>query len=381
MKIIFNKSINEINKNDWDSLAPKNEYPFLKYEFLKLLELTGSTGISSGWVPMHITLEHEDSLIAAMPLYLKNNSQGEFVFDHSWANAFYHHGINYYPKLVSSIPYTPATGPRVMIKNTYSKKDILPIILEGIKSISKSNDISSWHILFPDDGEIASYRENDLSIRKNAQFVWFNEDYSSFDDYLDSFRARHRKNVKKERKKLSSQNLEVHHFTGADLNDELMNNFYNFYLSTNLKRSGHEGYLSKEFFLNAPQFIADNIVLMMANEKTTKHVVGGSLFFKDKENLYGRYWGCNEEFDCLHFECCYYQGIDFCIENNLKKFDPGVQGEHKIKRGFKPVETFSAHWIADEKFRTAIEDFVLREESQIKRYVKEAKKYLPFKSV
>ena len=381
MKIIFNKSINEINKEKWDAIVPKNEYPFLKYEFLKLLELTGSTGISSGWIPMHLTLEHENKLIAGMPLYLKNNSQGEFVFDHSWANAFYHHGIDYYPKLVSSIPYTPATGPRVIVSEDYNKRDVLPIIIDGIKSISESNNISSWHILFPELNEIDHYQENDLSIRKNAQFVWFNEGYKSFDDYLESFRARHRKNVKKERRKLSSQNLVINHFSGSDLNNDLMKSFYNFYLSTNLKRSGHEGYLSKEFFLMAPKSIAENIVLMMASEKNSNEVVGGSMFFKDKENLYGRYWGCNEEFDCLHFECCYYQGIDFCIKNNLKRFDPGVQGEHKIKRGFKPIETFSAHWIADEKFKTAIQDFVVREDSQIKRYVKEAKKYLPFKSI
>ena len=298
-----------------------------------------------------------------------------------WANAFYHHGIDYYPKLVSSIPYTPATGPRVIVSEDYNKRDVLPIIIDGIKSISESNNISSWHILFPELDEIDHYQENDLSIRKNAQFVWFNEDYKSFDDFLESFRARHRKNVKKERKKLSSQNLVINHFSGSDLNNDLMNSFYDFYLSTNLKRSGHEGYLSKEFFLMAPESIAENIVLIMASEKNSNEVVGGSLFFKDKENLYGRYWGCNEEFDCLHFECCYYQGIDFCIKNNLKRFDPGVQGEHKIKRGFKPIETYSAHWIADEKFKSAIEDFVMREESQIKRYVKEAKKYLPFKSI
>lgn len=381
MKIIFNKSISEVDKNQWDDLVPENEYPFLKYEFLKLLELTGSTGVSSGWVPMHLTVEHEDNLIAGMPLYLKNNSQGEFVFDHSWADAFYHHGINYYPKLVSSIPYTPATGPRIILKDNYNIKDVLPIIIEGIKNISESNNISSWHVLFPNIDEIAPYQEGGLSIRKNAQFIWFNEEYESFDNYLESFRARHRKNVKKEREKLSSQNLTVSHFSGSDLNEDLMNTFYYFYLSTNLKRSGHEGYLSKEFFLKAPSSIADNIVLMMASEKNSKNIVGGSLFFKDKENLYGRYWGCRQEFDCLHFECCYYQGIDFCIKNKLKRFDPGVQGEHKIKRGFKPVETYSAHWIADERFKTAIEDFVLREESQIKRYVEEAEKYLPFKSI
>ena len=381
MKIIFNKSISEIKKKDWDSLIPQSEYPFLKYDFLNLLESSNSVGQNSGWVPMHLTVEEKGNIIAAVPLYLKNHSQGEFVFDHAWANAFYQHGLDYYPKLVSSIPHTPASGPRILIKNGYKLKDLVPVIVEAIKSISEINNISSWHILFPDEVELDAYQESSLSVRKNAQFIWFNENYKDFDDYLDSFRARHRKNVKKEREKLSQQNLEINHFSGKELNQNLMDNFYNFYLSTNLKRSGHEGYLTENFFKQAINNLSENIVLMMATEKSSGKIVGGSFFFKDKENLYGRYWGCLKEFDCLHFECCYYQGIDYCIKNNLKKFDPGVQGEHKIKRGFKPTETFSAHWIADDRFRSAIDDFVIREESQIRKYVNEAKKYLPFKTI
>ena len=381
MKIIFNKSISEIKKKDWDSLIPQSEYPFLKYDFLNLLESSNSVGQNSGWVPMHLTVEEKGNIIAAVPLYLKNHSQGEFVFDHAWANAFYQHGLDYYPKLVSSIPHTPASGPRILIKNGYKLKDLVPVIVEAIKSISEINNISSWHILFPDEVELDAYQESSLSVRKNAQFIWFNENYKDFDDYLDSFRARHRKNVKKEREKLSQQNLEINHFSGKELNQNLMDNFYNFYLSTNLKRSGHEGYLTENFFKQAINNLSENIVLMMATEKSSDKIVGGSFFFKDKENLYGRYWGCLKEFDCLHFECCYYQGIDYCIKNNLKKFDPGVQGEHKIKRGFKPTETFSAHWIADDRFRSAIDDFVIREESHIRKYVNEAKKYLPFKTI
>ncbi len=381
MKIIFNKSLSEIKKNDWDKLIPSNEYPFLKYDFLNLLESSSSVGRESGWVPMHLTLEEKGKIIAAIPLYLKNHSQGEFVFDHSWANAFYQHNLDYYPKLVSSIPHTPATGPRILIDKKYNLKDLMPIIVDAIKSVAESNNISSWHILFPEEIELDVYRKCSLSVRKNVQFIWFNEDYKDFDDYLNSFRSRHRKNVKKEREKLSQQNLQIDHFSGADLTQNLMDNFYAFYLSTNLKRSGHEGYLTEYFFKNAIKYLSKNIVLMMATEKLSNQIVGGSFFFKDKENLYGRYWGCLKEYDCLHFECCYYQGIDYCIKNNLKKFDPGVQGEHKIKRGFKPTETFSAHWIADDRFKTAIDDFVIKEESHIKNYVNEAKKYLPFKII
>ena len=380
MKIIFNKSINEIDKDQWDAIVPKNEYPFLKYEFLKLLELTGSTGISSGWVPMHLTLEHENKLIAGMPLYLKNNSQGEFVFDHSWANAFYQHGLDYYPKLVSSIPHTPASGPRLLIREGENKKELFAMIKEGVKNIAAKNNISSWHILFPKEDEVDFYDNSNLSIRKNAQFIWFNENFKSFEDYINSFRARHRKNVKKERDKIKKQELIIETFSGEDLNYDLLNKFYKFYLSTNIKRSGFSGYLTKQFFLNFPTTLFNNLVIVFAKKKNNDEMVGGSLFFRDDQNLYGRYWGCIEEFDCLHFECCYYQGIDYCIKNKLQKFDPGVQGEHKIKRGFSPTETYSAHWIADERFREAIEDFVNKEERHINYYLEDAKKLLPFKT-
>ena len=197
---------------------------------------------------------------------------------------------------------------------------------------------------------------------------------------LDSFRARHRKNVKKERSKIKKQDLIIETFSEEEINYDLLDKFYKFYLSTNIKRSGFSGYLTKQFFLNFPSNLFKNLVIVLAKKKSNNEMVGGSLFFKDDKNLYGRYWGCIEEFDCLHFECCYYQGIEYCIKNKLKRFDPGVQGEHKIKRGFSPTETYSAHWIADDRFREAIDDFVIKEERHINLYLEDAKKLLPFKS-
>ena len=380
MKISFNSSIEEISKKEWDSLVNVVDYPFLKHDFLKLLENTGCVGAETGWIPLHISISRDDELIAAMPLYLKSHSQGEFVFDHSWANAFYQHGLDYYPKLVSSIPHTPASGPRLLLKDGENQKELFSLMKEGVKSIAKKNNISSWHILFPEEREINFYENSNLSIRKNAQFVWFNQNFKSFEDYLDSIRARHRKNVKKERSKIKKQDLIIETFSEEEINYDLLDKFYKFYLSTNIKRSGFSGYLTKQFFLNFPSNLFKNLVIVLAKKKSNNEMVGGSLFFKDDKNLYGRYWGCIEEFDCLHFECCYYQGIEYCIKNKLKRFDPGVQGEHKIKRGFSPTETYSALWIADDRFREAIDDFVIKEERHINLYLEDAKKLLPFKS-
>lgn len=380
MKISFNSSIEEISKKEWDSLVNVVDYPFLKHDFLKLLENTSCVGAETGWIPLHISISRDDELIAAMPLYLKSHSQGEFVFDHSWANAFYQHGLDYYPKLVSSIPHTPASGPRFLLKDGENQKELFSLMKEGVKSIAKKNNISSWHILFPEEREINFYENSNLSIRKNAQFVWFNQNFKSFEDYLDSFRARHRKNVKKERSKIKKQDLIIETFSEEEINYDLLDKFYKFYLSTNIKRSGFSGYLTKQFFLNFPSNLFKNLVIVLAKKESNNEMVGGSLFFKDDKNLYGRYWGCIEEFDCLHFECCYYQGIEYCIKNKLKRFDPGVQGEHKIKRGFSPTETYSAHWIADNRFREAIDDFVVKEERHINLYLEDAKKLLPFKS-
>ena len=380
MKISFHSSIEEISKKEWDSLLNDINYPFLKHDFLQLLESTSCVGAKTGWIPLHVTISKGNSLLAGMPLYLKSHSQGEFVFDHSWANAFYQHGLDYYPKLVSSIPHTPASGPRLLIKDGENKKELFEMIKEGVKNIAAKNNISSWHILFPREEEVDFFDDSNLSIRKNAQFIWFNENFTSFEDYLNSFRARHRKNVRKERNKIIEQELIIETFSGENLNYDLLNKFYKFYLSTNIKRSGFSGYLTKQFFLNFPATLFKNLVIVFAKKKSSDEMVGGSLFFRDDQNLYGRYWGCIEEFDCLHFECCYYQGIDYCIKNKLKKFDPGVQGEHKIKRGFAPTETYSAHWIADERFSEAIEDFVTKEERHINYYLEDAKKLLPFKT-
>ena len=380
-EIKFHNSISSITKDSWNKLVPEDDYPFLKYEFLELLEKTNCVGKDTGWHPAHILIERNSIPIGAMPLYIKTDSSGEFVFDYSWANAFYQNGLDYYPKLVSSIPFTPASGPRILCDEGESPDKIFSLVLSGVKKLSEENNISSWHVLFPEESDLSIFKNKSLSIRKNAQFIWFNKNFSSFEEFLETFRSRHRKNVNKEREKIISQGIEIQTFSGSELNQNLMMSFYEFYLSTQLKRSGHLGYLTKEFFETCLDKIKENIVLVLARDKKLDALIGGSMFFKDNKNLYGRYWGCSEEYDCLHFECCYYQGIDFAIKNKLQRFDPGVQGEHKIKRGFKPTLTYSAHWISEPNFKNAIEDFVNKEEKHIGAYVKATSKYLPFKDL
>ena len=314
-----------------------------------------------------------------MPLYLKNNSQGEFVFDYSWANAYYQHKKYYYPKFVSSIPFTPATGPRILYSKLNDKKNTAEQIFKAIQKVSKENEISSWHILFPEEDEKDLFESLGLSTRKNVQFMWKNNNYESFDHFLEFFSSRNRKNLKKERRKIAEQDLEIKRFTGNQISLDVVDDFYSFYVDTHLRRSGHSGYLNKDFFEEITQTIADNILIILAYKNG--RAVAGSFFFYDQNNLYGRYWGTSSDFDALHFECCYYQGIDFCIEKNIKRFDPGVQGEHKIKRGFEPTFTFSSHWIENYDFSLAINDFLLREDKYIKDYHQDASTLLPFKNI
>ena len=378
MHIKFLSQIKDVEKHSWDSLNHES-YPFLSFDFLNALEESGCVSERTGWQPFHVTLWKEESLIGAMPLYLKNNSQGEFVFDYSWANAYYQHKKYYYPKFVSSIPFTPATGPRILFSTSNDKKNTAEQIFKAIQKVSKENEISSWHILFPEEDEKDLFESLGLSTRKNVQFMWKNNNYESFDHFLEFFSSRNRKNLKKERRKIAEQDLEIKRFTGNQISLDVVDDFYSFYVDTHLRRSGHSGYLNKDFFEEITQTIADNILIILAYKNG--QAVAGSFFFYDQNNLYGRYWGASNDYDALHFECCYYQGIDFCIEKNIKRFDPGVQGEHKIKRGFEPTFTFSSHWIENHDFSLAISDFLLREDKYIKDYHQDATTLLPFKNI
>ena len=376
MKVEFINSINEINKEEWNAVI-NSDYPFLKYEFLVSLEKHKCVSEDRGWSPFHVIVSEENKKIAIMPMYIKTDSQGEFIFDWSWADAFYRNGVNYYPKLVCSIPYTPASGPRLSVIQEDKTTEIIESIYSALKKISEKLDFSSVHILLAEEEEIRSFSNAGFSIRSSYSFHWFNNNYKDFNNFLEDMTSRQRKNIKKERDKILQQGITMRKIKGEDITDEMLSAFYQFYQLTYLKR-GMQGYLNYDFFKEIFQLIPENILLILALDKGGNYVAG-ALNFYDTKKLYGRYWGCFEEFDSLHFEACYYQGIEFCIDNALVAFDPGVQGEHKIKRGFCPIETFSAHWIKDSRVREAIDDFLVREKTHVKNYNDDRKGLLPFK--
>jgi len=376
MKIDFLDSIEKIKKEDWDAVL-SSKYPFLKYEFLKALEVTNCVSPEQGWTPLHLVASENTRIMAIMPLYIKTDSQGEFIFDWSWADAYYRNGLNYYPKLVSSIPFTPASGPRILITDETRSTEIIEEISRALKQITEESDFSSVHILLANKDEIKDFSQEDFSLRTSYSFHWFNNHYLSFENFLQDMTSRQRKNIKKERKKINDQGVTVSRICGSEITLEMLETFYQFYQVTYLKR-GMRGYLNFEFFKKIVDSIPETIMLVLAKNNSGEYVAGALNFFDD-EKLYGRYWGCLEEYDSLHFETCYYQGIEYCINNKLKFFDPGVQGEHKIRRGFEPEITSSLHYFLRNDLREAVKIFCNKEKHGILQYKKSCEEYTPIK--
>ena len=375
MQIEIVESLLDITKPRWNSWIP-DDYPFLQHEFLVGLESSGCTTADSGWQPFHITVYNEGDLVGFMPCYLKTHSYGEYVFDWSWADAWQRSGLSYYPKLLSGIPFTPATGPRLLVAEGIDSRKVWVSIVDWIKDFCASKKISSWHILFPSAKDSDLLTELDCHQRSAIQFHWFNLGYSDFQDYLSSFVSRKRKNIKKERSRIKEQAIEMEMLTGSEILPEYWLAFYDFYRMTYAKRSGHGGYLSKDFFLSVLPKMGDMVVMSVA--KITSRPVAAALYFKSSNTLFGRYWGCTAEYDFLHFEACYYQGIEYCITHGLSKFDPGAQGEHKIQRGFKPTRTYSNHLIEPIEFSNAVKDFTEKEADHVEKYRLQANELLPF---
>ena len=377
MKFRFIHSLSEINAKQWDDLR-QGSYPFLSHAFLSALEESGSVGTNTGWSPQHLVGEDDGKLLLAMPLYLKTHSYGEYVFDWQWAQAFEHHGRQYYPKLLSAVPFTPASGPRVLT-HTELDNQTLSNAFDFIKAFTIKHSISSWHLLFPNENLAALLNaEKEMMLRQDVQFHWKNNDYANFDAFLGALRSTKRKQIRRERRKVAEQDIKLIQKSGADLSNEDWQDFYRAYCATYYKRSGHAGYLNKAFFEQIANTMSDQIMLVLAYQHD--EFLASSLFFFDDHSLYGRYWGALEEADCLHFEACYYPGIDFAIDRGLQTFNPGTQGEHKLVRGFEPVKTNSYHWIADSEFATAISHYLARERASINDYQQAAADYLPFKS-
>ena len=370
MKTEFVKSINDISELTWRSLASATS-PFLSYQFFKALESSKSVCHKTGWQSHHLLCSKSNNVCAILPMHIKQHSWGEYVFDWAWADAYQQHDEPYYPKLVATIPFTPITTTK-LISNDNILSELFPVLSEHCQEQS----INSWHILYAPEIDKQLLRANNVFQRNTVQFHWFNRQYSHFDDFLSSFTARKRKNVKKERLSISQQNIKVRRILGKDITQDELNFFYLTYQLTYLKR-GHSPHLTIAFFADILKTLPQNILLIIASVNDNN--VACSWFFFDEQQLYGRYWGCTESYNNLHFELCYYQGIEFCIERKLQRFNPGAQGEHKIQRGFEPVLTHSYHWIKRIDFRAAIQQFCIEEQQKMQHYLNHCQQFLPFK--
>lgn len=369
-------SLSQVDASAWNRLAGEN-YPFLRHEFLSALEESGSVSEQTGWVTQHVLVFDQMQLIALMPLYLKYHSAGEFVFDQPWAQAYRQHGRSYYPKWLTAIPFTPCQGPRLVTDNSLTEERLLPLLLSTIRDLSETHAVSSWHCLFPCARQAARLSTAGLLLREDVQFHWFNDHYLDFEDFLQNLTSSKRKMIRRERRKVGESGIELKRLSGREIGEKEWRAFFQFYQMTYLKK-GMRPYLNLDFFLKCAALMADRMLMVLATKETS--YVGAALSFIGADTLYGRYWGCLEEFDFLHFEACYYQGLEYCIEHGLQRFDSGAQGEHKIARGFTPVTTYSAHWIKDPGFTKALEHFLARERKAVHNYRLDAASYLPYKN-
>lgn len=375
MQFRFLSSLSEIPAHSWDALW-QSDYPFTRHAFLVALENSNSVGGESGWLGQHLIAERDGDLCFAMPLYIKQHSYGEYVFDWAWADAYQRHGLPYYPKLLAAIPYTPATGPRVGFCSSLNEAEQTLALQQALELIEQScaeRGFSSAHILFPKSSIAKSWLR-----REGTQFHWFNRAYTCFDDFLNEMSSRKRKNIRKERAKVATQDCRIALHTGTETSEDDWRKFYSLYHRTYLKRSGRPGYLGADFFPELARTMSEQIVL--AKVEYQGAMIAGAVYFQDSRTLYGRYWGALAEFDGLHFETCYYQGIEYAIAKGLQRFDPGAQGEHKIQRGFQPVITQSFHYVQHPEFREAIGRFCKEESFHNLEYAKDAQTYLPFKA-
>jgi predicted N-acyltransferase len=379
MHSIIIDSLDEVLSDSWNSLQGTH-IPFLRHEFLSALEKHHCVGESTGWIPQHILIYEGETLLGAAPQYLKTNSYGELVFDWAWAEAYQRSGLNYYPKLVTAIPYTPATGPRLLIAPNREREEIATPLIQAALEHAKKLQLSSVHWLFPHEQDMQQLKQQGLLIRLGCQFHWNNlpgtEYYRDFDDYLDRFTSSKRKKIRRERRQVSEAGVTLQRLQGNELSDAQWQSVHRHYRSTFDRLSGYAT-LSLDFFRELSQTMPQQLIVMLAEHHG--NTVASAICFRDDNTLYGRHWGCDAHFQNLHFEACYYQGLEYCIEHKLQRFDPGAQGEHKISRGFLPTPTWSAHWIAEPQFRAAIADFLQRETQGMQHYIQALSEHSPFK--
>ena len=387
VKVEFINDINLIEKKQWDLCACPEIFkgekiidPFTTYNFISALENSGSVGKGTGWHSCHLVVKIEKEIIAVMPLYLKGHSQGEYIFDHNWAQAYNNFGGNYYPKIQSAVPFTPATGRRFLTKKGFEKqgRDALE---RGIINLALNNKLSSAHITFCTSFEAKKVSDNNFLKRKTLQYHWENKGFSNFEDFLNSLSSRKRKTIKKERKiatSLFKDNDGIFSFTGSQLRDKHWDSFWKFYQDTGNRKWGIP-YLTRDFFQIINECMPENILLFLAIENNTP--IAGALNFIGADTLYGRYWGCSKYHSCLHYELCYYQAIDYALKNRIKKVEAGAQGEHKISRGYLPSFVYSLHWFSNKSFASAISEYLDKEEKVINQEYDILMKTSPYKQL
>ncbi|MFP5447983.1 MAG: GNAT family N-acetyltransferase [Alphaproteobacteria bacterium] len=372
-----NRRIADIGKAAWEACAAPSGNPFVAYDFLDVLEQSGCAVERPGWGPQHLAIEDEAGEVGAvMPLYLKSHSQGEYIFDHSWADAYERAGGRYYPKLLSAAPFTPATGPRLLVRPDVPVQAGNEMLLGGALTLCQQMGVSSVHINFPPKAEWDWLGAQGLAQRQGQQYHWFNRGYGTFDDFLADLSSGRRKTIRRERRDAQA-GLEILQLTGADLTEDAWDAFYGFYMDTGSRKWG-QPYLNRLFFSLLGERMADRVLLIMA--RRDGRWIAGALNLIGDDALYGRNWGCVEDVPFLHFELCYYQAIEWAIGRGLARVEAGAQGQHKIARGYLPTPVYSAHYIADPALRGPVEDFVAREKAAVDGEMEWlAEEYSPFR--
>lgn len=388
--------LKEVGAAEWDALLPETN-PFASHAFLLALEVSGAVSARTGWWPAHVGVWKEARLVAVLPSYIKSHSWGEYVFDWQWADAWERAGGDYYPKMVSAIPFTPSSGPRLLHAEDVDISDVIDVLIPWLEERCGSG----WHLLFPQASEEQAWLEAwpQLMQRRSVQYHWHNRGYRDFDDFLSRFTSKRRKEVRRERRKVAEQGFTLQRLSGHEIDSVALKHFYRCYQITYLER-GQTGYLPFSFFEQLCEWMPQHISLVQALHPQGQLIEGvrsdqgedivdedaleatpvaAALFFHDEDQLYGRYWGSEVAADSLHFEVCYYQGIELAIERGYRHFDPGTQGEHKIPRGFEPRFTYSAHWITAPQLRMAIDDFLQEEHHHTERHLTKAAALLPFR--
>ncbi len=376
-RLTTHESIAEIAAADWNRLAG-SDAPFLRHEFLAAMEVHGCVGEAMGWIPRHLALrDANERLVAAAPCYLKANSYGEFVFDWAWADAYRRNGLSYYPKLVVASPYTPATGARVLTGDDEHRGEHARALISGAIRVAEEIGVSSLHWLFTAEDETLELEQQGLMRRVGCQFHWHNAGYQTFDDFLGDFTAEKRKKVKRERRRVEEAGVRIRQVRGDEASEAEWATFHRLYCDTFDKRGGMPT-LTLPFFQSIAESMGRNLLLVLAYRGPD--IVAAAFDLIGEHSLFGRHWGCFQDFHSLHFEACYYQGLDYCIEHGLERFEPGAQGEHKISRGFLPTPTYSAHWIADVRFRDAIARFLTLETQSMDDYIGEMRGHSPYRA-